>query len=174
MNGYPRLYIGKAALELKKRVRFNIYQVNKDTLSEFIDYYSTIPYMKTPLIIEDITYLPIKEQSNLLKFIEDSKLNIILLASEDTIISTVLSRMSLIYKMKEDVTSLFLSSKEYNQRETEDNINREESLNTNIIEDEHYLTYIKKEMKESPITYYYEQRVENKPNKQKLLQLISD
>ena len=53
MNGYPRLYIGKAAQELKKRIQFPVYQVTKETLSEFIEYYSTIPVMKFPLVIED-------------------------------------------------------------------------------------------------------------------------
>jgi hypothetical protein len=162
MNGYPRLYIGKAAQELKKRCTFPVYQITKETLSEFIAYYSTIPSMKNPLVIEDIAYLPFDAQSNLLKFIEDSKLKIILLSSEDQIISTILFRMSLVYKIKENVSSQFLTVKQA-QEELDD-----------IDQDTYYLTYIKKEMQLSPISYYYDQYLKNKSNKQKLLQLISD
>lgn len=162
MNGYPRLYIGKAAQELRKRVSFPIYQVTKETLTEFISYYSTIPSMKYPLIIEDLAYLPFESQSNLLKFIEDSKLNIILLSSEDQILSTILSRMSLVYKLKDQVTSSFLTCKQ-----------AQEELDK-IDQDTYYITFLKKQMQLSPISYYYDQYLGNKPNKQKLLQLISE
>jgi hypothetical protein len=162
MNGYPRLYIGKAAQELKKRVQFPVYQITKETLTEFISYYSTIPSMKFPLVIEDLAYLPFDSQSNLLKFIEDSKLNIILLSSEDQILSTILSRMSLVYKIKEQVTSVFNTP-----RQAQEELDK-------IDTDTYYLTYVKKQMQLSPISYYYDQYIGNKPNKQKLLQLISD
>ena len=162
MNGYPRLYIGKAAQELKKRIQFPVYQVTKETLSEFIEYYSTIPVMKFPLVIEDLAYLPVDSQSNLLKFIEDSKLNIILLSSEDQIITTILSRMSLVYKIKEKVVSDFNSP-----RQAQEELDK-------IDQDTYYLTYVKKQMQLSPISYYYDQYVGNKPNKNKLLQIISD
>ena len=162
MNGDPRLYIGKAAQELKKRIQFPVYQVTKETLSEFIEYYSTIPVMKFPLVIEDLAYLPVDSQSNLLKFIEDSKLNIILLSSEDQIITTILSRMSLVYKIKEKVVSDFNSP-----RQAQEELDK-------IDQDTYYLTYVKKQMQLSPISYYYDQYVGNKPNKNKLLQIISD
>lgn len=162
MNGYPRLYIGKAAQELKKRVSFPIYQVSRETLNDFLSYYSTIPAMNTPLVIEDLAYLPFDSQSNLLKFIEDSKLKIILLSSEDQIIPTVLSRMSLVYKIKDNISSEFFTPKQ-----------AQEELDK-IDQDTYYLTYVKKQMQLSPITYYYEQIVNNKTNKQKLIDLISN
>jgi hypothetical protein len=162
MNGYPRLYIGKAARELKKRITFPIYQVTNESLKEFINYYSLIPKLNNPLIIEDLTYLSFEAQSNLLKFIEDSPLKIILLSSEDQIISTILSRMSLVYKVKEKVKSQFLTT-----RQAQEELDK-------IDPDTYYLTYLKKEMELSPVTYYYEQVVGNKSNKQKLVQLISD
>lgn len=160
MNGYPRLYIGKAALEAKKCFTFPVYQVTKESLSEFISYYSSIHTMKHPLVIEDISYLPYDSQSNLLKFIEDSPLNIILLSSEDLIISTILSRMSLIYKYREDIDSHFLSPSQ-----AIDEIDK-------IDKDSYYTTYIKKIAELSPIEYYYDKLIGDKPNKQKLLQII--
>jgi hypothetical protein len=161
VNGYPRLYIGKAASELKKRVQFPIQLVTKESLSDFISYYSTIPSMRYPLVIEDLAYLPVDAQSNLLKFIEDSKLNIILLSSEDNVIHTILSRMSLVYKMREEVRSDF--------REYRDAV---EDL-SEIDADTFYLTYVQKQCEISPISYYYDCLLKDKPNKTKLLNILS-
>ncbi len=160
MNGYPRLYIGRAAKELKKRVSFQIYQVDNSSIAEFTIYYSTIQNLKTPLVIEDISYLSEEKQAILLKFVEDSSLKIILLATEDNILPTILSRMSLVYKIKEDVSSMFLPALE-----------AQEELDK-IDVDTHYLNYVRKEMEKSPESYYYDSLLKNKPNKNKLLQLI--
>ena len=78
MNGYPRLYIGRAAQEFKKRMNLRIIQLTKETMPDFLDYYTNIPKMETPLVIEDLAYLPIYVQSELLKFIEESQIKIIL------------------------------------------------------------------------------------------------
>lgn len=162
MNGYPRLYIGKAAQELKKRVSFPVYSITKENIVEMISFYSTIPNLNNPLVLEDITYLSLNEQGMLLKFIEDSQLKIILLASEDNVIPTILSRMSLVYKIKDKITSLFLSYKQ--GKEELDNIDK----------DTFYLDYIKKQRMVSPISFYYDNYIGNKRNKDKLLQLISE
>jgi hypothetical protein len=159
-SGYPRLYIGKASLELKKRVSFPIYQVTDDTIKDFLAYYATIFKMDHPLVIEDLSYLRFESQSFLLKFLEDSSLNIILLASEDNIIPTILSRMSLVYKLTDRVMSQFLSS-----------IQAYEEL-SDIDQDTHYFTYLKKQMQLSPITYYYDVLLSNHSNKQKLVQFL--
>ena len=162
MNGYPRLYIGKAAQELKKRVSFPVYSITKENIVEMISFYSTIPKLNNPLVLEDITYLSLNEQGMLLKFIEDSQLKIILLASEDNVIPTILSRMSLVYKIKDKITSLFLSYKQ--GKEELDSIDK----------DTFYLDYIKKQRMVSPISFYYDNYIGNKRNKDKLLQLISE
>lgn len=162
MNGYPRLYIGKAAQELKKRISFPVYSITKENIVEMISFYSTIPNLKNPLVLEDLTYLSLNEQGMLLKFIEDSQLKIILLASEDNVIPTILSRMSLVYKIKDKITSLFLS---YTQGKEElDSIDK----------DTFYLDCIKKQREVSPISFYYDNYIGNKRNKDKLLQLISE
>lgn len=160
MNGYPRLYIGRAAQELKMKCPFPINQVYKDTLSEFISYYTTVHTMAFPLVIEDIAILNQEQQSELLKFVEDSPLKIILLSSEDCVISTILSRMSLVYKHPDKVKSLFDSP-----------IHAQEEL-SKLDTDTLQQTYIRKQMEISPLAYYYDQLLENKSNKQKLLRLL--
>lgn len=160
MNGYPRLYIGRAAQEFKKRMNVRIVQVTKETITDFLDYYTNIPKMDSPLVIEDLFYLPNYCQSDLLKFIEDSPLKIILLSSEDNIIETILSRMSLVYKLPEQVTSEFLSPQQAREKLSE------------IDSDSFYLTYVKKQRDLSPITYYNDIILQGKPSKTKLLQLL--
>ena len=159
MNGYPRLYIGVDYIrQLKGRATFPINQVFKEELSDFISYYSSIKSLPYPLVIEDVSNFNEIQQSILLKFVEDSELKIILLASEDNILSTILSRMSLVYKQKENVKSLF---------------NEEVIMElSNIDSDSSKSTYIKKQITLSPISYYYDQLLENKNNKNKLIRLL--
>lgn len=160
MNGYPRLYIGKAAQELKKRMNLRVIQVTKESIADFLDYYTNIPKMDSPLVIEDIYYLPAYCQSDLLKFIEDSNLKIILLSSEDNIIPTILSRMSLVYKLPEQIDSEFLPASQARKELDE------------IDSDTFYLNYVKKQRALSPITYYNDTLLQGKSNKKKLLQLL--
>ena len=163
MNGYPRLYIGVDYIrQLKGRATFPINQVFKEELSDFISYYSSIKSLPYPLVIEDVSNFNEIQQSILLKFVEDSELKIILLASEDNILSTILSRMSLVYKQKENVKSLF-----------HDPFNEEVIMElSNIDSDSSKSTYIKKQITLSPISYYYDQLLENKNNKNKLIRLL--
>ena len=160
MQGYPRLYIGRAAQELKKRVSFPIYTLDKETLQDTLDCYRGVPTRSIPLVFEDLAYLQDDVQSYLLKFIEESNQKIILLSSEDIIIPTILSRMSMIYKIPDKISSAFLPSKE-GYLELSD-----------IDSDTYYLTYVKKVQGVSPIVYYYDQLLLGKSNKQKILKLL--
>ena len=160
MNGYPRLYIGRASQELKSKAPFPINQVYKDTLRDFVSYYTTVPSMKFPLIIEDVSSLSQEDQSLLLKFVEDSSLKIILLASEDNIIPTILSRMSLVYKIPDKVRSRFDTplNAQVELAKLDPDINRQ--------------TYIRKQIELSPQLYYYDRLLEQKSNRVKLLRLL--
>lgn len=162
MNGYPRLYIGRAAQEFKKRMNLRVIQVTKDSITDFLDYYSNIPMMINPLVIEDLYTLSFDCQSRLLKFIEDTKLKIILLSSEDNIIPTVLSRMSLVYKIPEQVYSDLLPP------------SQARSELEKIDSDTYYLDYVKKQRALSPVTYYNDLLVKGKSSKNKLLQLLEN
>lgn len=164
MNGYPRLYIGREYIRvLKSKVTFPINHVSKEDLSDFISYYSSISSMKYPLVIEDISDYDIIRQSILLKFVEDSSLKIILLASEDNILSTILSRMSLVYKQKEEIRNSSFGDP------LNDDILKELSK---IDPDSDRMTYIKKQIQLSPIAYYYDVLLENKANKLKIIRLL--
>ena len=96
---FPKLFIGDAAksfISYLKKNNYN-YQVNsitsRDELISFIELYSSYINYSLPVIISDISLLSKRDQSLLLKFIDDTKLNIILLASRDNILDTIISRV---------------------------------------------------------------------------------
>lgn len=96
---FPKLFVGAAAKAFCKFIEKNNYNYNinyissKEDLVNLIDSFSHYKNYTLPVIISDISFLSPLEQSLLLKFIEDSNLNIILLASRDNILGTVISRM---------------------------------------------------------------------------------
>lgn len=96
---FPKLFIGTAAEAFRKYLKKHnySYEINyiqsKDDLIDLINRFSNYKNYKLPVIISDISFLSCKDQSLLLKFIEDSKLNIILLASRDNILNTIISRV---------------------------------------------------------------------------------
>lgn len=96
---FPKLFIGEASNSFfkfikKRNYNFPInYISTREDLIELIDKYSGYSEYTAPVIISDISFLNKKDQSLLLKFIEDSKLNIILLASRDNILGTIISRV---------------------------------------------------------------------------------
>lgn len=96
---FPKLFIGTAAKAFCKFIEKSNYNYSinyistKEDLVNLIESYSHYKKYKLPVIISDISFLSPVEQSILLKFIEDSNLNIILLASRDNILGTIISRM---------------------------------------------------------------------------------
>ena len=96
---FPKLFIGTAAKAFCKFIEKNNYNYNinyissKEDLVNLIDSFSHYKNYTLPVIISDISFLSPLEQSLLLKFIEDSNLNIVLLASRDNILGTIISRM---------------------------------------------------------------------------------
>lgn len=164
MNGYPRLYIGRDYIRVfKSKVTFPINQVRGEDLSDFISYYSSFSSLKDPLVIEDISTYDLTRQSILLKFVEDSPLKIILLATEDNILSTILSRMSLVYKQRENV-----NNSSFGDPLNEDIIKELSKIDS----DSDRISYIRKQMQLSPISYYYDVLLENKSNKSKIIRLL--
>lgn len=96
---FPKLFIGQAAISFKsflkkKNLDYNInYVSTKEDLESIIDIYSAYKNYTLPVIISDISYLDSRGQSLLLKFMDDTNLNIILLASRDNILDTIISRV---------------------------------------------------------------------------------
>ena len=96
---FPKLFCGSAAIAFKNYLKKNHYnyEVNyitdRDDLLNFIETYSHYKNYTLPVIISDISFLKKKDQSLLLKFMDDTNLNIILLASRDNILDTIISRV---------------------------------------------------------------------------------
>lgn len=96
---FPKLFIGDAIKSFKlflKKHNYN-YNINfissREDLINLIETYSSYKNYFLPVIISDISFLNKKDQSLLLKFMDDTKLNIILLASRDNILETIISRV---------------------------------------------------------------------------------
>jgi len=96
---FPKLFVGTAAEAFRKYLKKHNYRYeinyiqSKDDLIDLINRFSNYKNYRLPVIISDISFLSCKDQSLLLKFMEDSKLNIILLASRDNILNTIISRV---------------------------------------------------------------------------------
>lgn len=120
---FPKLFIGDSAIAFKNylkkhKLNYDInYIVDEYELKSFIDEYSNYKNYKLPVIISDISYLNKKAQSLLLKFMEDTSLNLILLASRDNILDTIISRTK-------EFRKYYISSKNINYVE----VNKARSL----------------------------------------------
>lgn len=96
---FPKLFIAaaKTGFENFLRKHNSKYQINyiscREDLISLIETYSHYKNYMQPVIISDISFLNKSDQSLLLKFIDDSHLNIILLASRDNILDTIVSRV---------------------------------------------------------------------------------
>lgn len=96
---FPKLFVGGAAQSFKSYLKKHnyTYEINyiadRDDLMSLIDTFSQYKNYNLPVIISDISFLKKKDQSLLLKFMDDSNLNIILLASRDNILDTIVSRV---------------------------------------------------------------------------------
>ena len=93
------MFCGSAAIAFKNYLKKNHYNyeinyiTDRDDLLNFIETYSHYKNYTLPVIISDISFLKKKDQSLLLKFMDDTNLNIILLASRDNILDTIISRV---------------------------------------------------------------------------------
>lgn len=96
---FPKLFIGQAAIAFRQYLNKHNYNyeihhiIDKEDLMDLIEKFSHYASYTLPVIISDISFLSKQEQSMLLKFMDDSNLNIILLASRDNILDTIISRV---------------------------------------------------------------------------------
>ena len=96
---FPKLFVGGAAAAFKSYLKKNnySYEINyisdREDLLNFIEAFSHYKNYTLPVIVSDVSLLSKKDQSLLLKFMDDSNLNIILLASRDNILDTIISRV---------------------------------------------------------------------------------
>lgn len=99
-NKTPILLIGNAMYIFKKLYRGHIYHIeNTEDAKNIISKFYGVSYEK-PIVIEDISFL--YRDTILLKLIEDIKLPIILLSTEDNISNTLKSRINTFIKFPND------------------------------------------------------------------------
>lgn len=96
---FPKLFVGDASKSFLHYLHKNHYDYTinsitcRDDLISLIDAYSRYKNYNIPVIISDISFLNKQDQSILLKFMEDTNLKLILLASRDNILGTIISRV---------------------------------------------------------------------------------
>ena len=96
----PILLVGGAAFIYKRLYKGNIYRLyDTSDVKELISNFYNVEYNK-PLVIEDLSIL--QKDSLLLKMIEESKIPLIFLASEDNISIPLQSRMKTYIKFPKD------------------------------------------------------------------------
>lgn len=96
---FPKCFCGTAKKSFENFLKKNNYNYNinyissREDLVDLIELYSSYKNYTLPVIISDISFLSKKDQSLLLKFMDDTDLNLILLASRDNILDTIISRI---------------------------------------------------------------------------------
>lgn len=101
---YPLVLMGDAVTDFYKSYEGPVVQVNDDReLKDTLAYYSGIPNLGRPLVISDISFIP---GSNLilLKFLEETPLQVILLSRYDKLDPIITSRIRKIVKYYKDKT----------------------------------------------------------------------
>ena len=162
MEEYPMIIVGAPYRELKAKTNLPLRRVSsQEELLDLISNYSGVRELDNPLLIEDLVYLTAQNQQKLLKFIEETTIKVVLLASYDVISKTLLSRTKLFVKrpLEKTVSNLLPPAK------------GRRNLST-LSGDTHPLDKVRHQGKESPIMYYNEAMVPLRPNRAKMLSLI--
>ena len=108
----PCLMIGMYVQEFKKQYKDVIERVyNIDNVRDLIDSYEGVTRVNSKfLVLDGVGYLSATGQNSLLKFIEESKVPIILLSYSDKVSPIIMSRMKVIVKRCSKVKNLDFSS----------------------------------------------------------------
>ena len=99
MKLFPKLFIADAAISFRRQLKnrgynYPIHELySREDLLHFIEVFSSYKNYTLPVIITDVSFFNKKDQSLLLKFMDDTNLNLILLASRDNILNTIISRV---------------------------------------------------------------------------------
>ena len=124
---FPILLIGRDVVEFKRRYKGSINTLyTLEDVRDLVSYYTGISNIDRILVIEDLSNLPKQAEGLLLKFVEESKLDLVFLSRYDTVSAVFLSRMKTVKTTPINKTkSRFLSAskgyKELLEMENEDN-----------------------------------------------------
>lgn len=135
---FPKLFIGSAAKAFEYFIKRNGYDyvinyiTSRDELIALIDTYSKYKNYSQPVIISDISFLSHADQSLLLKFMEDTNVNIILLASRDNILGTIISRVKEFRKYYSELKNISFmkcaKAREVSHEELSDDLSNDDKL----------------------------------------------
>lgn len=160
---YPLLIMGDAVTDFKKNYKGPIITIqDMDSLRDFISYYGSINYLDRPIVLEDLSFLPQGSEGYLLKFVEESKLDLILISRFDRVSPVLLSRIKNVQKYyKDKIESQFLSA----------------SKGSNLIEDtlskdSHYYDKVRYMGKYAPKLIFLEKKIRVTRNKNKIMSFM--
>jgi len=159
----PALVIGGLCVQVRQLPDIVIRRIDSaDDLNSVIDRYSGISSLPYLLTLDDLAFTPKAATPKLLKFIEDSTLDILILSSQDVVSPPLLSRMSLVVKATTSPTRSNLLQPSIGRQRIQADQDKDLSRYDQIAQ----------WAKESPLIYYNEVTVPNRPNRQKLINLI--
>ena len=162
-QAFPLLIMGDAVTDFKKNYTDKINTAeNLEEMRELIAYYTSISHLDRPLVIEDISLFAKNGEGVLLKFVEDTKLQLILLSRFDKVSNVLLSRVKLVVKYyKDPVTSQFMSVS-----------NGFQALQQSLESSSHYYDKIRYMGKLSPKQIYLEKNIRQRRNKEKIMSFV--
>lgn len=160
---FPMGVVGEPYRELRSSSELPIRRVtNNEELRDLIAQYTGIKSLETPLLVEDLAFLSPWGLQSLLKFVEDTRLDVILLSTYDNFTPPLLSRLKVFIKAPiERTNSNFLDAGRGRDR-----------IDSILSGDSHVLDRVRYQGRESPILYYNEKNVPRRPNRSKFLSLI--
>lgn len=162
-KAYPMVIIGDAVTDFKKTFRGKINSAeNMDEMRELLAYYTSISHLDRPLVIEDISLFSKNGEGVLLKFVEETPLNLILLSRFDKVSNVLLSRIKRVVKYyNEPVTSQFLTVSKGSA-----------ALEQSLEPSSHYFDKIRYMGKLSPKQIYLEKNIKRGRNKEKIMSFV--
>lgn len=160
---FPMGIVGSPARQVKMNTTLPIRRVTSaEETADLIANYTGIRAMDFPLIIEDLAFLSPQTLQQLLKFLEESKISIVLLATYDVFTAPILSRLKVFIKSPlEKTSSNFLSPAVGTEK-----------IESQLSKDTHPLDRIRHQGKESPILFYNDRTIPGRPNRKKILSLL--
>lgn len=160
---YPMIIVGARYRELKASTSLPIRRVtSKEELLDLISSYVGVSTLETPLLIEDMAFLSPQAHQQLLKFMEESKLKIVLLSTYDVFMDTILSRCKVFIKSALEKTVSEMQSPRKGR----------ERIDNQLSQDTHPLDRVRYQGKISPLVYYNDHAVPARPNRRKILDLL--
>lgn len=164
----PSLLIGSAAVSFRQTYEGIILTVSSSQdVVELIGRYTGIQFLSRPIVISDLAFMARDASSMLLKFIEESPLPLILLATYDNINPILLSRVRTVMKQSQVIKSSFLSLKQgiaYIRDMAEDAGEETEKIS--------YYDRVKAIASICPVIYALERRLPSSRVRERIIQLL--